>query len=209
MILALEGNRRAEHPDLFQQMFRLRAKAFGERRNWSVVVDEGLETDAFDNLVPTYLMCVEKGGRLLASLRLLRTTGPHMLADVFTEVADGAVIRDPLVWESTRFCVDTEAAREHTAGGVNMVTAELLTGLFELAVRLGLRNIVSVYDLYLERILRRSGCIFERYGRTFVYDELATVAGLFEVSPRSVASIRARTVPTPAATAGVGASGGP
>lgn len=205
MILALEGSRRAEHHDLFQQMFRLRAKAFRERRNWSVVVHNGLETDAFDNLGPIYLMCVEKSGRLLASLRLLRTTGPHMLADVFTEVADGAVIRDPLVWESTRFCVDTEAAREHTAGGVNIVTAELLAGLFELAVKLGLRNIISVYDLYIERILRRSGCIFERYGRIFAYDELATVAGLFEVSARSVASIRASTIITPSPERVVGA----
>lgn len=163
-------------------MFALRARQFKQRRNWNLTVIDDAERDRFDDLDPLYI-CVTDQGRLLASLRLLPTTGPNMLRDVFPEVgAPEGTIRDPLIYESSRFCVDTTAARDYGISGINHVTRELLTGLFTHALNAGLINIVSVYDLYLERILRRAGCLFERLGAVHKYDGLATVAGRFEVS---------------------------
>lgn len=192
MIIHLHGHDRTSHPELFEQMFRLRAAAFGDRRKWRVEVRDGLEVDHFDELDPLYIMVVSEAGRVLASLRLLQTTGPHMLSEVFPETTGGVIIRHPLVWESTRFCVDTKAASETSAFGINAVTGELLTGLFRTALENGLQNIVSVYDLYLERILRRAGCHFERLGDPYAYDGLPTVAGLFDVTREAVESIQAR-----------------
>jgi N-acyl-L-homoserine lactone synthetase len=191
MIICLQGAQGDRHPDLFDQMFRLRARAFAERRKWRVSVSGGREIDRFDELDPLYLMSLSAQGDLLASLRILPTTGPHMLADVFPEtMGELPPIRHPLIWESSRFCVDTKAANAHAPNGVNKVTGELLVGLFETALRAAVINIVSVYDLYLERILQRSGCTFERLAAPWEYDGLKTVAGLFEVTRPAIRHIR-------------------
>ncbi|WP_229801479.1 acyl-homoserine-lactone synthase [Tateyamaria omphalii] len=179
-------------------MFALRARQFKHRRNWSLTVVDNAEKDRFDDLDPLYI-CVTDQGRLLASLRLLPTTGPNMLRDVFPEVgAPSGPVRDPLIHESSRFCVDTEAVRNYGLDGINHVTRELLTGLFTHALDTGLINIVSVYDLYLERILRRAGCRFERLGAVHRYDGLATVAGLFEVSQEVIDELRPEPLVNPA-----------
>lgn len=53
-----------------------------------------------------------------------------------------------------------------------------------------LRNVVSVYDLGVERILARAGCVFRRLGPVVGYDGgLRTVAGLFEVGPHVIAAL--------------------
>ncbi|WP_199773082.1 acyl-homoserine-lactone synthase [Ensifer adhaerens] len=174
----------AEHKSLIEQMFRLRARQFANRRNWRVSVEDGREIDYFDTLDPTYVLVSNDAGILVASLRVLPTTGPHMLADVFRDImAESSVIRHPLIWESSRFCIDPAVARNYGPDGINMVTREVLHGLFSLARDCGVQNVVSVYDLMVERILRRAGCLFDRIGSVVEYDDgLLTTAGLFEVS---------------------------
>ena len=181
--IVTEDNRK-ENASLLDQMHVLRAKQFKDRRGWRVVVDNGREKDHFDDIGCLYIIVSDGMGAHLASLRLLPTLGPHMLSDVFPEVmGHNLVIRHPLIWESSRFCVDTSAVPDHTPGGVNLVTRELLRGLFETAWNAGIINVVSVYDIFVERILKRAGCTFERIGEVVQYDEgLKTTAGLFEVS---------------------------
>jgi acyl homoserine lactone synthase len=171
-------------------MYALRAKQFSQRRGWRVSVANGMEIDPFDEMNPLYVCVVSDDEQLLASLRLLPTTGPHMLSDVFPEVMGNAgIVRNPLVWESSRFCVDTEAVRQFGPNGINDVTRELLTGLFQTAYDAGMENVISVYDVFVERILKRAGCLFERVGPVVKYDDLKTVGGLFEVSEEVIASI--------------------
>ncbi|NCO22276.1 MAG: acyl-homoserine-lactone synthase [Hydrogenophilales bacterium CG17_big_fil_post_rev_8_21_14_2_50_63_12] len=182
MLIIAQGEEINSYPELADQMFRLRARAFSDRRGWRVKVEEGRERDYFDDLGPLYF-CLTENDHLLASLRLLPSTGPHMLSDVFPEVmGDTGIVRHPLIWESSRFCVDTEAARTFSADGINVVTRSILTGLFVTAREVGLVNIISVYDVFVERILRRAGCAFDRLGPVVSYDDLNTVGGLFEVS---------------------------
>ncbi|MBB3233142.1 acyl-homoserine-lactone synthase [Halomonas stenophila] len=187
-------NLRRTQSDLVEQMYILRAKTFFERRGWSVEVKDNKEIDRFDAMNPLYVMSISPRGKLLASLRLLPTTGPHMLSEVFPETMAGAgIIRHPLILESSRFCVDSAAANNYMNTGLNTVTGELLVGLFEIAMKAAQVNVVSVYDLFVERILRRAGCRFDRLGEPFVYDGLKTVAGIFEVSQVTIDSIRQRT----------------
>lgn len=191
MLIVAHGDEIHSYTGLADQMFRLRARVFSERRGWRVIVNRGEERDCFDDLNPLYICLTDDNdGRLLASLRLLPTTGPHMLSDVFPEVMGCAsVVRHPLIWESSRFCVDTEAARIFCANGINVVTRAILVSLFSTAASIGLVNVISVYDVFVERILRRSGCAFDRLGPVVTYDDLKTVGGLFEVSNNVIQQI--------------------
>lgn len=193
MILTTYETERNVHSDIFHQMYALRAQQFSVRRGWRVVVEDGLEKDRFDDMNPLYICVITKDRKLLASLRLLPTMGAHMLSDVFPEVmGDTAIVRHPLILESSRFCVDTKAAGEFGAEGLNLVTRELLHGLFSTAQQAGIQNIVSVYDIFVERILQRAGCQFDRLGPVHKYDDLKTVGGLFEVNNQVIKAVAGR-----------------
>lgn len=192
MLIVAHEMEKGAHGDLFDQMYRLRARQFSLRRGWRVEVVDGRERDRFDDLNPLYVCVATEERQLLASLRLLPTTGPHMLSDVFPEVmGEAGIVRHPLILESSRFCVDTTASRSFHQDGINMVTRELLSGLFSTALEAGMQNIISVYDVYVERVLRKAGCRFDRLGPVQRYDDLKTVGGLFEVSEAVVGALRA------------------
>lgn len=194
MIITARAFKKDIYSDIFDQMFELRARQFKYRRKWRVEVKNKQERDRFDDLDPLYVCVVNEEKKLLASLRLLPTTGPHMLSNVFPEVmGDAGIVRNPLVIESSRFCVDTEVCKVSGSDGINLVTAELLRALFQTAKSAGMSHVISVYDLFMERILRRAGCAFERLGPVVKYDGLKTVGGLCEASDAVIADITANS----------------
>src|ERR1700716_3981750 len=84
-------------------MFRLRHEVFKERLAWEVGSQNGRERDMFDDLDPVYIVC-EEGNDVLGSWRLLPTTKPYMLKDVFPELLYGMPAPEaPDVWEISRF----------------------------------------------------------------------------------------------------------
>ena len=193
MLHVIQGHERdlPQNAKLIDSMHQFRARAFKDRRGWRVEVRNGRETDSFDEQDPLYIIVSDGLEGHVASLRLLPTTGPYMMADVFPEVlGPQGVIRHPLIWESSRLCCDTEAARDFGQDGVNVATRMLLAGALRTALEAGVINIVSVYDLFVERILKRAGCDFERLGPVVKYDEgLRTTSGLFEVNESSIARL--------------------
>lgn len=181
-----------ENRDLIDQMHQLRAKAFHTRRGWRVEVKDGRERDAFDDLDPLYVLVSNGEGQLAASLRLLPTTGPYMMADVFPEVQGPmGPIRNPLIFESSRFCADRDVVADFGKNGINIVTRLMFYGGMKHVQAHGITHIVSVYDLFVERILKRAGLVFERLGPVVAYDEgLKTTSGLFEISDSSILQMR-------------------
>lgn len=194
MIVTAYKHQQDEFSELFDEMYRLRASTFNDRRKWKVRVVQGREIDVYDDFDPLYVMSVDQSGKLIASLRLLPTTGPHMLADIFDQTMGAAeIIRHPLIWESSRFCVNTDVA-ETTSTGIHRATAEILLALFETAHANKIVNIVTVYDVYVERIVRRAGCGFERLGEPVAYDDgLKTVAAVASPTAACIQAIRQKT----------------
>ena len=54
MIKLIQGSARPSHRELFEQMYRMRARVFGERLGWDVTVVDGQERDEFDDYNPLY-----------------------------------------------------------------------------------------------------------------------------------------------------------
>ncbi len=183
MLHVVTTPKNALEESLVDQMFTMRATAFHDRRKWRVEVENGREIDAFDKVDPTYVMVSNGSGELLASIRILPSTGPHMLADVFPEVmGENEVVRHPLIWELSRFNVAKKDATVFSPEGVNLATIELLDGVFKHAREAGMSHLISVYDVFVERILKRGGYNFERMGPVVRYDKgLKTLAGMAEV----------------------------
>jgi acyl homoserine lactone synthase len=182
------------HLALLEDMYRLRARVFHERLGWDVVVRDGMEIDLFDELDPAHVIAVDDDGHVVGCMRLLQTTGPHMLADVFASILDGeAPIRSSTVWEATRFCVDTR--RLSTGRGrnsISYVTSEVMIGAFEYAKAAGVTDAVAVIDPVMNRVMRRSGnAPYDYLGTPKDMGKVVAMAALMDCSEERIAQIRA------------------
>ncbi|MCV0398225.1 acyl-homoserine-lactone synthase [Neoaquamicrobium sediminum] len=187
MITIVEGAERDRHPALIDEMFRMRAAVFADRLEWDVSVTNGREVDRFDAEDPLYLLSLDdRTGALQGAVRLLPTTGPNMLRDVFPVLVPGGAPASPLIWESSRFAVNPAAfnayERAEANHVVNRTTIELLCGIVEVCQRAGIEHVVSVFDARMARIFRTIDCAFEVIGAPTRIGRTMTYAGIFDMS---------------------------
>jgi acyl homoserine lactone synthase len=194
MIYVIDSLNHSAHSTLLNDMFRLRKRVFHDRLGWDVQIADGLETDLFDDLDPAHVVSVDDEGNVVGCMRLLQTTGPHMLADVFSSLLDGEPpLRSSTVWEATRFCVDTQ----RLAGGrgrnsISYVTSEVMIGAFEFAMAAGVQDAVAVIDPVMNRVMQRSGNAPYGYlGSPKPMGKVVALAALMDCSAERVANIRA------------------
>jgi acyl homoserine lactone synthase len=194
MIYVIDSLNQSAYSTLLNNMFRLRKRVFHDRLGWDVQITDGLETDLFDDLDPAHVISVDDEGNVVGCMRLLQTTGPHMLADVFSSILDGEPpLRSSTVWEATRFCVDTQRlSRGRGRNTISYVTSEVMIGAFEFAMAAGVQDAVAVIDPVMNRVLQRSGNAPYGYlGSAKPMGKVVALAALMDCSEQRVASIRA------------------
>lgn len=194
MIIVIDALNRDEYPAILDAMFRLRARVFGGRLGWEVEVTDGREIDKFDALDPAYVIGLDDAGQVVSCVRALQTTGPHMLADVFASILQGeAPLRSATLWESTRFCVDTERlGRGAGANTISYATAELMIGSLEYARASGISDIVTVIDPVMDRVLQRSdNAPYGYVGKTTQMGKVPALAALLDCSEERIGRLRA------------------
>lgn len=133
----------------------LRYRVFKERLDWDVQANGQMETDAFDELKPVYLLLKGSDWRVRGCVRVLPTTGPTMLRDTFPMLLGASPApASPDIWESSRFALDPAPSGPKAAGGLAQATYELFAGMIEFGLANNLSRIVTVTDTRMERILR-------------------------------------------------------
>ena len=138
-------------------MFRDRADQFKARLGWEVqVTAAGEERDEYDALNPLYVIWQGPDGAHGGSMRLMPTTGRVMVNEHFAHLLAGAPIRDPGIWECTRFCLARGAA-PNVAGALMLGGGEAMRGL-------AIRQYVGVFDARMVRIYRMIGASPEILG---------------------------------------------
>lgn len=178
----------------FDAMFVGRAQVFVDRLGWPLVVGEdGREIDQFDALDPLYLMAHDRTGQLAGSMRLMPTTGPTLLTEVFLDTFDEPVdVRSAMVWEATRFCIHP-GAREATPTRMNRATAELCQGLAEVGLMAGLSHIIGIYEDRMRKVYDRIGWRPECLATSRAGHPTTLHVGLWEVSEAALAIMRAHS----------------
>ncbi|MEA3082776.1 MAG: acyl homoserine lactone synthase [Paraburkholderia sp.] len=199
--LVTTGNAERHISNLYQ-MHRLRKAVFKDRLGWDVSVSGELEFDEFDALEPSYLLSMDRHGTVNGCVRLLPTTGPNMLRDIFPSfVTKGAVPRSERVWEASRFAVGKNASTAETEAGVSQTTYDLLIGVLEFGLSNGINTIACVVDVRMERILRRVGWQLERLGSAHRIGNTIAMAGQLDVSAQILRALESRAGRTQAAAA--------
>jgi N-acyl-L-homoserine lactone synthetase len=193
MIYVVDSLNNDLYQPLLDDMVRLRARVFHDRLGWDVEVHDGMEFDLFDSLDPAHVISVDDDGHVVGCMRLLQTTGPHMLADVFASILDGeAPLRSSTVWEATRFCVDTSRLTSGRGRNtISYVTSEVMIGAFEFAMTAGVTDAVAVIDPVMNRVLQRSGNAPYGYlGSPKDMGKVVAMAALMDCSEERIGKIR-------------------
>lgn len=184
MIKIFNRNTGKQNPADLDAMFQLRKRVFHDLLKWDVSVRGDWEIDNYDDANPLYVLSYsDETGRLRGSLRLLPTLGPNMLDDTFPILlGDNPQVRSASVWESSRFCIDPAISQDRGSNQVTIAAAELMCGVGELGLSSGLSHIVTVTDVFLERMFRRMGCPGERIGEPQRIGSVYAVAVAWEVT---------------------------
>lgn len=193
MIIVIDALNKNRYPRLLDEMFKLRARVFGDRLGWEVNIVDGREKDQFDDLDPAYVIGLDDAGHVVACVRALQTTGPHMLADVFSAILDGEPpIRSATIWESTRFCVDTrQLARGTGRNTVSYATCELMIGSLEYAQASGITDIITVIDPVMDRVLKRSdNAPYDYVGKVAEMGKVPALAALLDCTDERIGRLR-------------------
>ena len=173
-------------------MFRCRAQTFSERLGWEVTVRDGRERDRFDDENPLYLVSVDpRSGEYWGSLRLLPTTGPNMLRDVFP-----FLLNETRSSKAPRFGrVRGFVRRQGWPTGARQRRRQLRPRRTPCRDRrccqtCGLTQIVSVFDARIFRILKAAGCKPKLIGTPRRIGGTMSYAGLFDMDEAFQRAVR-------------------
>jgi N-acyl-L-homoserine lactone synthetase len=193
MIVVIEKYNAHEYSDLMDEMFRLRARVFRDRLKWDVQVADGKERDKYDDEGPVYLIYADdESRRVKGSLRLLPTTGPTVLADIFCDTLPDAMhLSAPTIWECTRFCLEEDIFSRGHREELLLASAILIAALGDVAIRAGIESIVGNFDSTMLRLYRRIGCEVEVLGSTQRYGR-PVYLGLFPITEPIVRKVKGR-----------------
>jgi acyl homoserine lactone synthase len=187
----------AKHYDAFAawltDMHRLRYRVFKERLAWHVETTGDQEMDRFDDIGPAYLLYVDDTHRIRGCVRLVPTTGPYMLRDVFANlVTPESLPNDSKIWESSRFAVDLVDLGTDDRLGLGSPAQLLFVGMIEFGLAAGLDKIATVTDTRVERLLRRANWPLFRLGAAQKIGATEAVAGLLDISAEALERVRER-----------------
>jgi acyl-homoserine lactone synthase len=132
------------YEDVLDEYFRLRHEIYVEERKWiELARPDGREIDQFDTPDTIYLMAME-GRRVIGSHRLVSTTGPTLMSDVFPQLALRPLIRRDDTYELSRVFV----VRDRRGGQTPKVESIIMAGTMEFGLIEGLRQFTIVMETW-------------------------------------------------------------
>lgn len=144
MVTVLLGSQRAQYPDYFARLFRLRHHVFVQGRGWSLPCKQGMEMDQYDVDEAVYFLDINDDGVIEGSIRMTPTERYSLLADYFPHlVENGLSPRSRDIYEATRYIV---LPTEKTRAGNRAAKARLLIGLMEWCLSKKLTHLQTVVD---------------------------------------------------------------
>jgi acyl-homoserine lactone synthase len=140
------ANRHLYGPELLAH-FRLRHEIYVGERNWKDLArPDGLERDQFDNEDATYILATDNG-QVIGGSRLLPTTRPHLLSEVFPYLASvRGLPRATDIYEWTRMFVIKSRREGRTMGG--QVRGMVICGVLEYCLDNNITSLTALIEMF-------------------------------------------------------------
>jgi len=172
MLTTVQGTRNELQPEAEAALAAYRYNVFVETLGWNLPCGPGFERDQFDRADTVYVVAKDSSGAICGCARLLPTTQPYLLADVFPQLLCGLPVpRDSEIWELSRFStqppkgsnpLSREAARDRFCA--------LFAAVARSAIGRGAARLITFTALGVERILRVIGIHAHRIGPPTLID---------------------------------------
>jgi N-acyl-L-homoserine lactone synthetase len=179
---------------VMRAMFEARKRVFVDLLGWDLpVLADRFEIDQYDDQHARYLILADTDQNHLASARLLPTTRPHILGDLFAELCDDQPPTGPDTWEITRFCLD----RSLRAPERRRWRDALVTALAHYAIEHGITTYTGVAEQgWLEQILK-FGWHAEPLGVPYTIGRMTLGALRIEITPETPSLLAANGIHAP------------
>jgi N-acyl-L-homoserine lactone synthetase len=144
MVDVVTANNRFKYEGQLHAMHADRKRIFVDGLKWEIpVVDGAYEIDQFDNDDAVYLLSLDAAKKThLGSVRLLPSSKPHLLGDVFPMLCDAGVPRGDDIWEITRLCTAPQLRGREAW----LVRSHLAVGMVEFALLYGISRYTCVAE---------------------------------------------------------------
>lgn len=187
MVVVIDDDNISRHGDLMDKIYRFRHALFVERLNWEACRrPDGREIDQFDGPGCIHLAYLE-GAAVTAYTRLLPTTRPHLLTEVYPHLAERAPApRGAAVYEWTR-CGTLPSRREGRTSRIDPATAGIFIAAAEVARARGLDGLLAQTHPILVNRLMSCGWDVEPLGLPTTYQGHSILAVYARLTPDTVA----------------------
>ncbi|WP_308164003.1 acyl-homoserine-lactone synthase [Acidithiobacillus ferriphilus] len=158
--------------NLYTKVAGYRHQVFVEQLGWALHTENGMEWDQFDRPDTVYVVAQDDQGHVSGCARLLPTTRPYLLGEVFPQLLNGLVPPcSPDVWELSRFA-SVDLNKQATTSGQfsSSVARELLEESIACAVSHGAKRLITVSPIGVERLLSRTEFHTHRAGPPMIID---------------------------------------
>ena len=164
--------------NLYAKVAGYRHQVFVEQLGWALRTENGMESDQFDRPDTVYVVAQDDQGHVSGCARLLPTTRPYLLGEVFPQLLNGLTPPcSPDVWELSRFAAVDLNNRARTPGQFSSsVARKLLEESIACAGSHGAKRLITVSPIGVERLLSRSEFHVHRAGPPMIIDGHPIVA---------------------------------
>lgn len=163
---------------LRQDIASYRYKVFVEKLGWPLDCPNQLELDEFDRDDTFYLTAKDEAGAIVGTARLLPTTSPYLLSEIFPYLLGGAQPPSQKhVWELSRFAAvtlkkDNDALSTYSSSH----SMSLLLEAIEYAKSLGARQLLTVSPSAVARLLLKKKFSVRRLGPSRISEGICIIA---------------------------------
>jgi acyl homoserine lactone synthase len=174
--------------DVLPAMLRLRHQVFVERQRYEVPTLRGMEWDQFDTPAAVYLVWRDDEGAPRAVARLIPTTFPYMIRELWPDMVAGADLpSQPDVWELSRLGVDRTLPAEQRQRAIG----EMMCAIGEFALLNGIGAYLLVTSPFLLKgAIIDAGWNAEILGETKQLGRFPVIAARVDVTEASLRAAR-------------------
>lgn len=182
------GKSKELSPAIEQALAVYRHRIFIERLGWTLPVENGVERDQFDHDDTLYVMTRDAEGAICGCARLLPTSAPYLLSEVFPHLMAGAPVpRSSEVWELSRFAA--AAVGQNATVDARINTRCLLAESVRIAAAHGAKRLITVSPLGIERLLHRMGVHAHRAGPPMLAEGKPIFACWIEIDDQTIEAL--------------------
>ncbi|MBK5072639.1 GNAT family N-acetyltransferase [Budviciaceae bacterium CWB-B4] len=170
---------------LENELAAYRYKVFVEKLGWELNTPIGYERDQFDKPDTVYVIARNSQKEIIGCSRLLPTTEPYLLSEVFPELLNGNhPPSSPYIWEISRFSaldLNSSALEKQRGSLSSVVAAGLLKESINYLAQYNVKTIVTVSPLAVERLIKGLGYNVHRGGPPVLVDGHPVIACIIDV----------------------------